>query len=149
MRTRIQAIHIVFLNLFVVFAVSCSNSTPISTIPKTQEELLAGSTSKTWDVVSQSNAIGSNVPSSQWSSHTFEYRRDGTFQQIIVPTTAGATPVIVNATWKLSGNQITTVTGIAPSTASIVQIVDELTEISLKLSYSNPNNLGKIVLKPR
>lgn len=152
MRSRNQIIYITLYCFFVIlsaFAFSCSTSTPVSTTPKSNEELLAGNTSKIWDVVSQSNAIGVDVPSSQWSSHTFEYRRDGTFQQIVVSKTAGVAPFTVNAIWKLTGNQITTITGSGSSTASTVQVVDELTETSLKLSYADPRNQGKIVLKSR
>jgi hypothetical protein len=152
MRSRNQIIHITLYCFFVIlsaFAVSCSTSTPVSTTPKSNEELLAGSTSKIWELVSRTNAVGINAPSSDWSSYTFEYRRDGTFQQIVVSKTAGVAPVIVNATWKLTGNQITTITGSGSSTASTVQVVDELTETSLKLSYADPRNQGKIVLKSR
>lgn len=135
---------LVFIVCVMVSACTQNAVTPV--VVKSNEELLAGTNSKTWDLVSVVNSAGIDR-TSIYSAYSFEYKRDGSFKQNA--QFVGQTPFTVNATWRMVNNRITTTTGVAPLTAATVHIVDELTETSLKLSSPDPTDKTKIILKSR
>ncbi|MFY7997476.1 MAG: hypothetical protein ACOVSW_02620 [Candidatus Kapaibacteriota bacterium] len=117
-----------------------TNSSP--TITKSPEELLAGKSSKTWDVISQLNVAGAEI-NGLFHTNTYAYKPDGTYI-LTYHHKQMAQPMELPGKWKIEGKYLITE---ASNHAITKQVIDELTEANFKLSYEG--NQAKCVMKAR
>lgn len=134
--------------LVCVVVSSCSTVAPI--VVKTFEELLAGTTAKTWVLTNLIDTDGRDV-TALYSSLKYQFRRDGSLTATLVFVSQPNAPQTVNGTWKLVDKKLTvTIQSGSPggqSSASDDVIVDELTETVLKISAAASTSKGKYTFK--
>ena len=131
---------------FLVCVVISACTSPVTPV-KSSEELLAGTTSKTWVLTSLIDTDGRDITSS-YSSWKIQFRRDGSLTQTVIisslPTSQAA-----NGTWKLVDKKLTiTIQTGSPgqSTSTSEVIVNELTETSLKISEAATTSKAKYMI---
>jgi hypothetical protein len=109
---------------------------------KTPEEMLAGTTEKTWTMTNLIRFDGKDV-TSEYKSFSFKFKRDGAFQytrQLV----GSSEPSKTDGTWSIEDKTtlILTLSG-SPNKETIIELTD--TSLILKKSDSN----GKTTLKPQ
>ncbi len=126
-------------SLVCIFASACTNpATPV----KLSEELLAGTSSKTWNTTSLISSSGSESIGITIESNTYIFKRDGSYTNTFV--LKGSFAMYSNSgTWKLENKQLALTIG---TNGDIVNI-DELTETSFK--FSSASEGVKYTLKAR
>jgi hypothetical protein len=140
-----------FLAAGLLLLASCSSTSPSTTAMKTQEELLAGTVSKTWDMVSNTSDAGTDVTAQVALSFTFN--RDSTALSSRTPS--GATRAQTEtAAWQIKNN-ILTINGLPPMVSPTDALkrggqpftIEELTQTSLKLKTGSGS--ARTAFKPR
>ena len=134
--------RITFFSLCCLVATVLFSSCSIFTPMKTPEEMLAGTTSKTWVLGTISNSIGTDVTAS-YALYELVFTKDGTVSNTIRLTGTSTENTVLTGTWKLSDKTLTLVL----NGSTNVRTIDELTDTSLK--FSNPTNQSKTALRPK
>lgn len=135
--------YVGFSPLFAQTTTSATIHTNTSaTVTKSPEELLAGKSSKTWDVTSQLNVAGAEI-NGLFHANTYTYKSDGTYI-LTYHHKQMAQPMDLPGTWKIEGKYLITE---ASNHAITKQVIDELTEVSFKVS--SEGNQAKCVMKVR
>ena len=119
------------VSLVLAFAVSsCSIFAPA----KTPEELLAGSTSKTWVMTKLLDNDGKDITSA-FVKVTLTFKKDNSYSTVQQLATSGspAPAQTSNGTWKLSDKQLS-LTG---DSGTSIQVISDLTETSLIFAPAN------------
>lgn len=129
---------LLLIGLFATVLFSC---TPTQPAMKTQEELLAGTTDKTWTMTNLINTRGMDV-TTQYKIYTFTFKRNGSMVYTRQFTTSSE-PSITEGSWEMKDSSLTLII----SGGRNLQKINQLSENGL--IFSATDSQTKTTLKPQ